>query len=146
MLKLRKAKINFCARIATIGENLVVKKPDLTIIKSRLPSTGIEPPRPLDGPGRGLWDRVQREYRITDVTGVETLQLICEGVDLIALWQAQIKADGATIRTRTGIKQHPASKMLLAMMAFVTRNLRALNLDVEPLHPSVGRPPNKSGW
>jgi hypothetical protein len=128
------------------GHKPMPKKPDLTVIGGYLVATDIEPPRPLDVAGRDLWTRVQRAYGIRDITGVETLQLICEGVDLIARAQQQIKTDGPTIKTRAGIKPHPASKLLLSMMGFVVRNLRALNLDVEPLHPSVGRPPNKTGW
>jgi hypothetical protein len=34
---------------------------------------GAEPPRPLGRYGRALWDRVQAEFAITDIDGIELL-------------------------------------------------------------------------
>jgi Phage terminase, small subunit len=120
------------------------KKLDLHVIGSK-PLTGIEPRRPLGERGSALWRQVLTEYRIEDIGTLEALQIICEASDLIATLQDAIRQDGCTIRSRNGIREHPAVKQVIAAMAFVTRNLRALNLDVEPVGP-VGRPTKKGGW
>jgi hypothetical protein len=46
-------------------------RPPLSLVS--LEATSLAPPRKLGPPGRGLWDRVQREFAIADIGGIELL-------------------------------------------------------------------------
>jgi hypothetical protein len=124
----------------------VRKKPPLSLVTDQ-PSTGVQPPRKLGQPGRFLWNRVMSEYDIQDCGGIEMLTLACEALDRIAVLRAEIEHDGAVIRTRGMVKDHPALKHIEAAEAFIVRTLARLGLDVEPIRSSVGRPAGRaSGW
>ena len=97
------------------------------------------PPRPLGKHGLALWRVVQAEYAVTDVGGVETLCHACQALDRAEEFAALIARDGAMLRTKTGVREHPLIKHELASRAFVVRTLQRLGLDVEALKP-VGRP------
>lgn len=71
-------------------------------------STAPPPPRTLGPHGLSLWARVQREYHILDCGGVELLCLACQALDRAESLSEAIAADGETVRTRTGIRAHPA--------------------------------------
>jgi hypothetical protein len=114
--------------------------PRLSLVEAN--ANGLEPPRSLGAQGRGLWDRVQREYAVDDPAGIEFLCLACEALDRAQALSEAIQRDGDIIRTRDGIKTHPAVKEELANRAFVTRTLQRLGLNYEPLRASPGRPPS----
>jgi len=97
------------------------------------------PARNLGQPGRSLWNRITRAYAIDDEGGRELLLLACEAIDRAESLRRQIERDGEVIRTRTGMKDHPALKHELANRAFAAKMLRALGLDVEPKQ-GIGRP------
>jgi hypothetical protein len=99
----------------------------------------VQPPRTLGKTGRTLWDRVTREYRITDAGGVELLTLACEALDRAEALRADIARDSQFQMTRHGIKDHPGLKHETANRALVSRLLGRLGLEVEPLR-GVGRP------
>jgi P27 family predicted phage terminase small subunit len=121
-----------------------IEKPPLTVVDPT--ATGIEPPRRLGQFGRSLWDRVQSEFRIVDVGGVELLAQICAALDRAESLAEAINEDGATYRTRAGVpKAHPACKDELAARAFIARNLERLGINVEPVK-SVGRPGRPTHW
>ena len=105
---------------------------------------GISPPRPLGPHGKALWDRVQREYQITDTGGVEILAQICAAEDRVETLHEQIDADGAIIRTRNGFKANPLLRDETALRAFIVRTIERLGLNVEAVK-APGRPPGK-GW
>jgi P27 family predicted phage terminase small subunit len=101
-----------------------------------------EPPRPLKDDGRRLWNRVHREFVLEDAQGLHLLQLACEQLDCVAAMQAQIDAEGLTIRTRSGVfRDHPLLKHALAGRAFVAKVLSKLGID--PPRPGPGRPPGR---
>jgi hypothetical protein len=107
---------------------------------------GRDPPRPLGEPGRALWDRVQGEYGIEDIGGIELLAAACSTLDRAEELSAIIADDGAVIRSDSGVpRAHPAVKDELACRAFVVRTLERLGLNIEAVKP-VGRPPRPSGW
>jgi hypothetical protein len=119
-----------------------MKKP-LSVVP--LDTDGIQPPRPLGQAGRSLWDRVQKEYDVSDVAGVEMLTILGEASDRISTLRAQIDADGEVIRYRGTIRAHPALRDELANRAFVIRTLQKLGLNYEPVK-AHGRPPSPLGW
>ena len=119
----------------------MTKKPNLLVAGS-LPV----PPRPLGEAGEELWLRVQTAYDITDVGGIELLLLACESTDRAAELRVQIDMDGPVLRTKTGVKAHPALRDELACRAFTARTIQRLGLDVEPVK-AMGRPSGiASGW
>ena len=59
--------------------------------------------------------------------------------DRIAELSAAIAKDGATIRTKTGVKSNPAIRDELQGRAFIVRTLEKLGLNLEALKPP-GKP------
>lgn len=103
---------------------------------------GPTPPRPLAEPGLSLWRRVTEAYAIEDAGGIEILAQACAALDRAEGCAAAIAADGAVVRSKTGVlREHPLMRAEAANRAAVVRFLRNLGLDVEPLRPTVGRPP-----
>jgi Phage terminase, small subunit len=102
--------------------------------------TGLNPPRTLGKPGRSLWDRVQLEYSISDIGGIEMLAQACAALDRAEALSAEIERDGAVIKVHGSIREHPALKAELACRSFIVRTLQRLGLDVGPVRSSVGRP------
>jgi hypothetical protein len=102
-------------------------------------TTVLQPPRPLDKAGKALWDRVVREYCITDAGGIELLCLAAEALDRAESVREAIDRDGQFQITRHGLKDHPGLKFEVANRALVSRLLGRLGLDVEPIR-GVGRP------
>ena len=107
------------------------------------PPDPIETPDGLEaaGAGQALWAEVQRQYRIDDIGGYETLRQICCAVDMIARLRQRIDADGAIIEGPNGMREHPGLKMELQYRSFVVRGLARLGLSIEPLRSGPGRPP-----
>ena len=119
------------------------RKPPLTVVGPG--TTGPAPPRELAPPGLALWNRVQAEYGIANSGGVEILCLAAQALDRAESLSAAIAEDGQTIRTRTGIRAHPALRDELANRALCARLLGKLGINVEPVK-SPGRPPTPFGW
>jgi P27 family predicted phage terminase small subunit len=116
-------------------------KPPLSVVEI-LPANVPAPPRPLKTNGRGLWDRVHSEFMVEDAQGVHMLQLACEQLDAVAEMQAEIDAEGLTLRTRAGsFRDHPLLRHVLAGRAFVAKVLGKLGID--PPRPGPGRPPGR---
>jgi hypothetical protein len=104
-----------------------------------------EPPRKFGPAGESLWFRVQNEYQIGDVGGVELLTQACLAADRAEALAAVIEEDGERIVTKTGPKDHPCLKHELAARSFVVRTLQRLGVTDEPIK-TVGHPPQKTGW
>jgi len=102
-------------------------------------ATGPQPPRPLGKHGAALWQRVQAEYAIADIGGIELLAQAAQSLDRAEALAARIAEDGEVIYAKSGPKAHPAVKDELACRAFVVRTLQKLGLNVEAIKP-VGRP------
>jgi len=103
------------------------------------------PPRKLGPGGEALWFRVQNEYRIEDVGGVEILMQICLAQDRVEDLTATIDAEGASVTTKSGPKAHPCLREELQTRAFICRQLQRLGITDEPVKP-MGRPPKNFGW
>jgi hypothetical protein len=103
------------------------------------------PSRPLGEHGMGLWRAVMLEYGIADIGGRELLCLACQALDRAESLSAAIAKDGQTIRTRTGVRAHPALRDELANRALCARLLEKLGITVEAVKPP-GHPPGFSSW
>ena len=114
-------------------------KPPLAIVDAPL-VTPPPPPRVLGPTGRDLRDRVQAEYLVSDVGGVELLQQCCEAADLVQELSECVAREGKTLATRTGLRAHPALRDLLSARAFVVTTLRRLGITDEKVG-RIGRPP-----
>jgi P27 family predicted phage terminase small subunit len=113
-------------------------KPPLAIIDAP-PVTPPSPPRALRAAGHDLWSRVQGEYVVTDVGGVELLQQCCEAADLVQELSERVARDGVTLETKTGVRAHPALRDMLSARAFLVTTLRRLGVTNEPV-ARMGRP------
>jgi hypothetical protein len=90
-----------------------------------------------------LWRRVTAEYDIEDAAGIELLTQSCAAVDLSEALADRIAQDGEVIRTKDGLKVHPAVKDSLAARGLAIRTLTRLGLNWEPLRAGPGRPPGR---
>jgi hypothetical protein len=122
-------------------ENSSQKTSRLTVV-----GNAPNPPRKLGAAGESLWNRVQSEYRIVDVGGIELLTQACLAADRADALAAVIEADGERIVTKSGIKDHPCLKHELAARAFIVKTLQRLGITDEPIK-CVGHPPRGGiGW
>lgn len=113
------------------------KKPKLKLVEA---STAVDAvPSALGKSGQKLWQSIMSEYDICDAGGLEMLTQACGAADRVAEYASVIDADGPTVRSKTGVKEHPLLKHELAARSFVVRTLARLGLDLEPIK-SVGRP------
>src|SRR5262245_9367905 len=119
-------------------------RPNLKLVEST--ETEGRPPPSLGGPGQSLWNRIMAAYEIRDAGGLELLFQACAAADRAEHYHDQIDRDGAFLRTKHGVKEHPGLKHELQARAFVVRTLVRLGLDVEPARPAAGRPGHGIGW
>jgi Phage terminase, small subunit len=118
-------------------------KPPFAIVDAP-PVTPPTPPRTLGPTGQDLWTRVQAEFVISDVGGVELLAQCCEAADLVQELAECVAREGKTLQTKTGLRAHPALRDMLSARAFVVTTLRRLGVTDEPVG-RVGRP-SGSRW
>jgi hypothetical protein len=118
--------------------------PPLSIVSSS-PTIPIPPGCELGEHGAALWARVQTEFRISDVGGIELLMQCCLASDRAEALRARIDEDGETIHTKMGLKAHPCLKDEIAARSFIVRTLERLGVTLEPLKP-VGHPLHSGGW
>ena len=92
-----------------------------------------------------LWRSITSEYSFDDTPGREMLYHACAALDRAEDCAAQIAVDGPVLRTKSGIREHPALRCELASRSFCVRTLARLGLDYEPVK-AVGRPPSAYGF
>jgi hypothetical protein len=132
--------------VLKLGKNIregysVAKKPTLTVIDAASKPNPLAPPVGLGETGAKLWQAIHADYVIDDAGGLAMLAQICAAADRVAEYAATIARDGATIRTKGGLKDHPLLRHELAAQSFIVRSLHRLGLDIEPARHVVGRPP-----
>jgi hypothetical protein len=120
---------------------LVAKKPSTqTVIDPSSKPDPLAPPASLGEAGRKLWQDLHRDFVLED-SGAHTMLLeICSAMDNLAEYDEEIGRDGVTIRTKSGVREHPLLKHRLAAQSFVVRSLHRLGLDVVPARNELGRP------
>jgi P27 family predicted phage terminase small subunit len=104
---------------------------------------GPKPPKNLSKKSKKLWKELQGEYQITDAAGLDLLTDYCEFYDRRQRAREIIQDDGITVLDRfKQVQAHPACRVERDSSAAMTRILKQLNLDIEPLK-TVGRPPGR---
>jgi hypothetical protein len=100
-----------------------------------------KPHRPLAAAGLRRRE-ILESYCIDDAGSLEILLLACESLDRAEILKAEIKKDGAVLRSETSsmVRDHPAIKHELACRAFVAKQLRELGLVHADVRRGVGRP------
>ena len=116
------------------------KPPQLTVIDAASKPNPLEPPASLGKAGVELWKSIHRDYIIEDSGGHQMLLRICEAADSLGVIDSEIERDGPTIRTASGLREHPLLKHQLATRSFIVRSLLRLNLDVVAPRSEIGRP------
>jgi hypothetical protein len=84
----------------------MMKNSNLTVV-NKPASTAAQPPANLAEAGRTLWQSIQTEYKIDDSGGLATLLQICLAADRAEECAGIIAADGATLLTKRGVREHP---------------------------------------
>jgi hypothetical protein len=109
----------------------IVNRPDATTLK---------PPRTLGEAGANLWSRIVEQYQVDDAGGRELLTLCCQSLDRAEALRAKIDEDGEIVRTKTGVRDHPALKHEIQNRSFVAKCLSRLGVALEAPSRPVGRP------
>jgi len=120
-------------------------RPSPFTIVGETPENGLKPPRKFGPAGESLWIRVQTDYAIQDVGGLELLTQCCIAADRAEALAAVIEEDGERLHTKTGPKAHPCIHEETSVRAFICRTLARLGITDEPVKP-MGRPTKGFGW
>ncbi len=100
-------------------------------------------PRYLSREAKGWWNRLVAEWELDDAA-LLLLGSALECLDRMRQAQHILDSEGITTRDRFGqVRQHPATLVERDAKAGLLRNLKALNLDLEPLREAPGRPPGR---
>jgi hypothetical protein len=91
--------------------------------------------------GRALWDRVQTEFGISDVGGIEMLFQACAAADRAEQLAEAVAKHGPLL----GGRINPAVRAELSTRAFIVNTLQKLGLMLEPVK-DIGRPTSPQGW
>jgi hypothetical protein len=129
-------------------EKKSVKKPavpTLRVMRSHPVPTAPAPPSELGPTGLSLWRDILAAYEFGDRASIETLAQCCHAADRAARCRRQIDEDGELIRGRGGMREHPLLRTEIQNRAFLVRTLAKLGLDLEPTHPTPGRPAGQRG-
>jgi hypothetical protein len=94
----------------------------------------------LKAEGRALWKQLQAEYAILDAGGLQYLRTAAECRDLEHEAMEAARKDGLSTIDRYGQRRpHPLLSVARDARGQMLAAIRALNLDVEPLHDRPGR-------
>jgi phage terminase small subunit len=105
-------------------------------------SPSTKPPSTLSKPAQALWNRVQDEYALEDVSSLTLLAVALQAWDRLEdakriLAKGGLVIPGATAGT---FVQHPALRLERDSRAAFLTAWKSLNLDVEPLKEPGGQP------
>jgi P27 family predicted phage terminase small subunit len=105
-------------------------------------TTRLKPaPKGLSTEAAGWWRSLMTEYEISDQSGLLLLQTALEAFDRMRHCQDAIKRDGPMVLDRfQQRKSHPLLPAERDARSQMLAALKALHLDVEPLHDGPGRP------
>jgi hypothetical protein len=116
-----------------------IEPPVLAVVQPG--ATQVQPPRQLGPSGRQFWNDILAEFVIEDRAGLELLCLAAEATDRAQDLAERVRVEGSTIRTKTGVRVHPACRDELANRAFVAKAIERLGLNLQAVRPNIGRPP-----
>ena len=103
------------------------------------------PPDHLSLEAKRTWKALLVEWpTIGDVVGLRILRVALESFDRAQAARVAITKDGMTVVDKFGqTKPHPLLQCERDSRAAFLAGLKALNLDIEPLRDSAGRPPGR---
>jgi P27 family predicted phage terminase small subunit len=88
----------------------------------------------LSDEAQKLYQRIAKEWSITDSAGRVTLLTACQALDRMREAQEILKKEGAVTADRFGQpKIHPAAQLEKEARAGLLMSLKALNMDLESL-------------
>jgi len=100
-----------------------------------------KPPTHLSREAKKIWSDLVAEYDIDDPAGLRILRVSLEAYDRAQAARTQIDRVGMMFKDRFGCpKPHPLLPVERDSRAAFLAGLKALNLDIEPLHDRPGRP------
>jgi len=103
-----------------------------------------KPPKGLSAEAKRTWSELQEEYGIDDPAGIQLLNIFAHAMDRAKDCKTAIDKEGLQIADRFGqLKAHPLTTTERDARAQMMTALKALNIDVEPLHNKPGRPPGR---
>lgn len=90
-------------------------------------------PAHLGEHGRRLWREIIADHGIDDAAGRAMLLRACESMDRLRQAQAQIAADGLTVKGYRGqVRPHPLLAVESEQSRILLACFRGLNLDLAP--------------
>jgi P27 family predicted phage terminase small subunit len=99
-----------------------------------------KPPRDYSPEAKRVWRELMENWNL-DPAARPLLDTVCRALMRVREAQQLLARDGLVVRDRFGqAKPHPAAAIERDAQQTLLRNLRALNLDLEPLHDRPGRP------
>jgi P27 family predicted phage terminase small subunit len=102
------------------------------------------PPSTITPEAADWWNRIVSAYGIADESGLLMLRSAMESYDRANAAAAILAKEGLTYRDKYNqFRPHPAVGIERDARKNLLAFLRALNLDVEPLHSKPGRPPGR---
>jgi hypothetical protein len=114
--------------------------PELTVIGPASGRNPLPPPEGLGAAGSKLWSDLHRDYVIDEASGLEMLRQICCTADKVAEYSDTVDRDGAILRTKAGVKEHPLIRHVQTGRSFIVRSLHKLGLDIIEPRAGAGRP------
>src|SRR5436309_5455362 len=102
---------------------------------------GPKAPKALSPEAKTWWKKIVSGWELDDA-GFLILQSALECFDRMRQAQGILAKEGITSTDRFGQAEvHPAVLVERDAKAGLLRALRAMNLQIEPLHDAIGRPP-----
>lgn len=101
----------------------------------------IKPPAHLSKEAKAIWKEILTEYSIDDAAGLRILRVALEAYDRAQAARASIDKVGMMFKDRFNCpKPHPLLPIERDSRAAFLAGMKALQLDLEPLHDRPGRP------
>lgn len=109
-------------------------------MKNSTPKT----PPDLSAAAKEWWTKLTAEYQLEDAAGLLLLETALQAFDRMHQARELITKHGAVTLDRFDqLRPNPATTIERDSRAAMLGALKALNLDIEPLHDGAGRPPGK---
>lgn len=107
----------------------------------------VKAPKHLGKEGRAFYRAIVRDYAVDDSAGLALLTTASECLDRMRAAQNKIAEHGEVVTDRYGsLKANPAVQIEKDSRNGFLASLKALQLDIEPLRDTPGRPTSPTGW
>ena len=105
--------------------------------------TAPDAPKDLSATAKTWWKTLVNDYAIegNDSAGLLLLETALRAFDQMRIAEAAIEQHGqVTMDAKGQLRPNPSCVILRDSRAAMLSALKAMNLDLEPLHPRAGRP------